>query len=209
MADSPSTLDGFTMGSGRLVNRPPFYHRFPLIRLMHANRWMWALTAIVSLMTVPTLAVDSSTQNTHRLQQEQLQDFLRYCQNGPLPQLQAIHEDHPDWIRTARTATGETCLHLACLAGHTAGLDWLLGLPDGPTLMELRTLGDRALRETPLVMSVKNGHGAAARRLLEAGADVNVEFDSESAARARAHVTGESSAGHSHDCFSVDGALTH
>ena len=143
------------------------------------SRPLLLLLLIVSCFTRSSC----STKDSYDDHAAELLQFFRACQSGPLSKLQSILTENADWVSTRRTATGETCLHLASLTGQADTIRWLVDETKHHAQhleLDARTRGDRTLRETPLSMSVKNGHVEAARVLLEAGANVNLEFDSES-----------------------------
>ena len=141
---------------------------------------LWLLLVVITCLARIGDAKDSDDHVA------ELVSFFRACQSGPLSKLQSILKHNPDWVSTRRTATGETCLHLSSLTGQVDTIRWLVQTTeDGDAShakhldLDARTRGDTSLRETPLSMSVKNGHVEAARALLEAGASANLEFDSE------------------------------
>jgi ankyrin repeat protein len=103
-------------------------------------------------------------------------ELFQACQKGPASKVKEILTHHPDWI-PSRIASGETCLHTASITGQVDVIELLVG--NFKMNPNVQTKGHGALRDTPLSMNVKNGNVQAAKVLLENGADVHLDFDSE------------------------------
>jgi ankyrin repeat protein len=149
-----------------------------------SSYWLRCLLFIIALNARTAVSGGNAADHEHDDDSTRMMQFFQACQNGPLSSLQEILDQHPTWLQTHRTATGESCLHLASLTGYLPVMEWLLQSPldssSNPHRMDvnIRSMGDRSLRETPLSMAVKNANVKAAKLLLEAGADVNLDIDS-------------------------------
>lgn len=87
--------------------------------------------------------------------------------------LESMLETHPAFA-TAHSQMGESCLHAASILGQTAATKAVLKAGGDP---DARSTFAQGLRMTPLSWNVFGGHVENARVLLEAGADVNMDFD--------------------------------
>lgn len=100
-------------------------------------------------------------------------DFMMACTEGNLQVLEIMIEEHPDFI-TKRTKQGESCLHGAGIKGQTGVTKTILRHGGNP---DQRSTFSQGLRMTPLSWNVYGGHIETAKILLEAGANVNLDFD--------------------------------
>ena len=101
-------------------------------------------------------------------------DFLHACTNGDVPQVQALLQEHPEWVN-GRSEQGETCLHVAGIYGQPDISRLLLQAGANPNV---RSTFEHGLRMTPLSWNVYAGHVENARVLLQEGkANVNMDFD--------------------------------
>jgi hypothetical protein len=99
--------------------------------------------------------------------------FLTACAEGNLPVVEILLEEHPD-IVTGQSRQGESCLHAAGIYGQTAVTKLVLQHGGNPNQ---RSTFEQGLRMTPLSWNVYGGHVETSRTLLEAGANVNMDFD--------------------------------
>jgi Ankyrin repeats (3 copies) len=99
--------------------------------------------------------------------------FLTACAEGNLQVVEILLEEHPD-IVTGQSRQGESCLHAAGIYGQTAVTKLVLQHGGNPNQ---RSTFAQGLRMTPLSWNVYGGHVETARALLEAGGNVNMDFD--------------------------------
>jgi ankyrin repeat protein len=102
--------------------------------------------------------------------------FLMACSDGNQQVLEIMLEEYPDFS-TGQSKQGESCLHAAAIYGRTSITQYVLNHGGNPNQ---RSTFAQGLRMTPLSWNVYGGHVDTARALLEAGADVNMDFDSSS-----------------------------
>jgi hypothetical protein len=100
--------------------------------------------------------------------------FFDACSGGDTNRVTTSLEEHPNWIN-AYTENGETCLHLTGIYGQSSVTKVLLKKGADPNI---RSTFDNGLRMHPLSWNVYGGHLDNIQLLLEAGADVNLDFDS-------------------------------
>eukprot|EP00586_Coscinodiscus_wailesii_P018181 CAMPEP_0172517594 /NCGR_PEP_ID=MMETSP1066-20121228/286342_1 /TAXON_ID=671091 /ORGANISM="Coscinodiscus wailesii, Strain CCMP2513" /LENGTH=150 /DNA_ID=CAMNT_0013299675 /DNA_START=239 /DNA_END=691 /DNA_ORIENTATION=+ len=97
------------------------------------------------------------------------------CSGGKADAVKKMLLDNKnDDIANARTKDGETCLHLAGIYGSVPVTKLLLEHGANPNV---RTTLKQGLRMHPLSWNVYAGHSDVVDVLLEAGADVNADFD--------------------------------
>jgi ankyrin repeat protein len=101
-------------------------------------------------------------------------DFWLSCSGGKLQGIRKALKEHPAWVNTI-SGTGESCLHLAGIYGHTEVTELLLLNGADPNI---RSTWEEGLRMHPLSWNVYGGHVENVKLLLEHGADVNADFDS-------------------------------
>ena len=99
--------------------------------------------------------------------------FFLLCSGGDAAKLTTLLEAHPDWVHAA-TENGESCLHLTGIMGQTDVTRLLLEKGANPNV---RSTFEQGLRMHPLSWNVYGNHYDNAQLLLEAGADVNADFD--------------------------------
>lgn len=158
-------LDQYLFPSNRRVDR-----------IDHALRWtIWVALAVLFL-TLPdsyefTVADDTSTSSSTS---SPGQDFFHACSGGDVDLVAKSLTEHPDWM-AARTAHGETCLHLTGIYGKAGVTALLLQRGADPNV---RSTYEKGLRMHPLSWNVYGGHLENIELLLEHGADVDLDFDS-------------------------------
>jgi ankyrin repeat protein len=99
--------------------------------------------------------------------------FLMACSQGNMEVVEIMIEEHPEFV-TGQSQNGESCLHVAGILGQVDITNYVLRHGGNPNQRSTYVHG---LRMTPLSWNVYGGHVANVRALLEAGADVNMEFD--------------------------------
>lgn len=101
-------------------------------------------------------------------------EFFNACSGGDTAFVTMSLKEHPEWVN-AYTQNGETCLHLTGIYGADRVTEILLGNGADPNI---RSTYEKGLRMHPLSWNVYGGHLANIELLLEAGADINLDFDS-------------------------------
>jgi ankyrin repeat protein len=139
-----------------------------LSKVDHALRFTIRLFLFVLFLTLPDLYEFALAEETPGI------DFFNACSGGDVDQITKALEEHPSWAN-AYTENGETCLHLTGIFGHSAVTKILLNKGADPNI---RSTFEKGLRMHPLSWNVYGGHLANIELLLDAGADVNLDFDS-------------------------------
>jgi len=104
---------------------------------------------------------------------DEFSKYLHACSEGELELVEILLEEHPEYANRQSTQ-GEGCLHVAAILGQTAITKTALKAGADPN--QRSTFGE-GLRMTPLSWNVYGGHVDTAKALLEAGANVNLDFD--------------------------------
>eukprot|EP00978_Attheya_sp_CCMP212_P041209 scaffold233258_cov55-Attheya_sp.AAC.2 len=99
--------------------------------------------------------------------------FFTACSSGDVELIAAELSKNKEWANT-RTQDGETCLHLAAIPGSEALTKILLEAGADPNVRSTFKMG---LRMHPLSWNVYGGHYKSAILLLDAGADIDADFD--------------------------------
>jgi len=118
-------------------------------------------------------AAEKTAEESSKIKEKPGDDFFLLCSGGDAEKLKTIFETHPDWVH-AVTDNGESCLHLTGIMGQTEVTRLLLQRGADPNI---RSTFSEGLRMHPLSWNVYSNHVDNARLLLEAGADVNADFD--------------------------------
>jgi ankyrin repeat protein len=107
--------------------------------------------------------------------------FLMACSQGDIDAVTRIivDEQHTEFV-TSSSRSGESCLHVAGILGQAMITKFILKHGGNPNQ---RSLYKEGLRMTPLSWNVYGNHVENVRLLLQAGADVNLDFDSVVVAR--------------------------
>lgn len=101
-------------------------------------------------------------------------EFFNACSGGDTAFVLKSLKEHPEWVN-AHTQNGETCLHLTGIYGADRVTQVLVDNGANPNI---RSTYEKGLRMHPLSWNVYGGHLANIEILLEAGADINLDFDS-------------------------------
>mmetsp|Transcript_2658 Transcript_2658/g.5753 ORF Transcript_2658/g.5753 Transcript_2658/m.5753 type:complete len:220 (-) Transcript_2658:186-845(-) len=159
-------LDQYLFPSNRRVDR-----------IDHALRWtIWVASAVLFL-TLPDLyefAMADDASASASASSSPGQDFFHACSGGDVDLVAKSLTEHPHWM-TARTAHGETCLHLTGIYGKAGVTALLLQRGADPNV---RSTYEKGLRMHPLSWNVYGGHLENIELLLEHGADIDLDFDS-------------------------------
>lgn len=135
------------------------------------------LRAILSLLIVILLSSRAEAVNAEAEDDGEMGDpfehFLKACSEGNMEVVEIMLEEHPEFV-TGQSTQGESCLHGAGILGQMAVTKAVLKAGGNPNQ---RSTFAQGLRMTPLSWNVYGGHVENARVLLEAGADVNMDFD--------------------------------
>lgn len=132
----------------------------------------WAIP-VLFIGLLSSRAIDSKSQHEGDDEQDPFDDFLFACSEGNMEVLEIMIEEHPDFP-TSQSKEGESCLHAAGILGQAAVTKAVLKAGGNPNQ---RSTFAQGLRMTPLSWNVFGGHVENAKLLLEAGADVNMDFD--------------------------------
>jgi ankyrin repeat protein len=95
------------------------------------------------------------------------------CTEGKIDALKAMLAVHPSWVHR-RSEQGESCLHVAGILGQQEVTSLVLNAGGDPNIRSTFALG---LRMHPLSWNVYHGHVGNVRRLLQGGANVNLDVD--------------------------------
>ena len=104
---------------------------------------------------------------------ESFDQFLMACSKGDMEIVETTLQDHPDFVR-GQSRNGESCLHVAGILGQANVTRYILEHGGNPNQ---RSTYEHGLRMTPLSWNVYGRHVQNIQLLLEAGADVNLDFD--------------------------------
>ena len=145
-----------------------FPHHRRMDKIDHALRWSIQIASLILFLTLSDLYTLVAAQ------EEAGVDFFNACSGGDTSLVTKSLKEHPDWAN-AYTQNGETCLHLTGIYGHSEVTKILLNKGADPNI---RSTYEKGLRMHPLSWNVYGGHLGNIELLLEAGADINLDFDS-------------------------------
>ena len=116
---------------------------------------------------------NDNNDNNNNSEKSPDESFFLLCSGGEAEKVRELLEEHPEWVH-AVTDHGESCLHLTGIYGQTDVTKLLL---QGGADPNYRSTFSEGLRMHPLSWNVYGNHYDNAKLLLEAGADVNADFD--------------------------------
>lgn len=163
---------------------------------------LFARLAVCLLVHVSSRAARASgveeDEKTHRTDADadaSVPPLTRAVSDGNLPEVIAVLKSFPESC-DARTAYGETALHVASIEPRGDVVAALLRACGTPTFLDARTRGGRYLKMTALHWMVHGGtkaHEEGVEALLRAGADATLRNEEGATARdmARAFADGE------------------
>lgn len=99
--------------------------------------------------------------------------FLMACSKGDMDLVEEEVRVHPEFV-LGQSRNGESCLHVAGILGQADVTRFILQHGGNPNQ---RSTYEHGLRMTPLSWNVYGKHLPNIKLLLEAGADVNLDFD--------------------------------
>lgn len=100
-------------------------------------------------------------------------EFLMACSKGDMRIVENEIREHPEYV-LGQSRSGESCLHVAGILGQSDVTRFILQHGGNPNQ---RSTYEHGLRMTPLAWNVYGKHVSNVKLLLEAGADVNLDFD--------------------------------
>jgi ankyrin repeat protein len=100
-------------------------------------------------------------------------NFLMACSKGDMGTVENEVREHPEFV-LGQSRNGESCLHVAGILGQVDVTRFILQHGGNPNQ---RSTYEHGLRMAPLSWNVYGKHVTNVRLLLEAGADVNLDFD--------------------------------
>jgi ankyrin repeat protein len=100
-------------------------------------------------------------------------EFLMACSKGDMQIVENEVREHPEYV-LGQSRNGESCLHVAGILGQADVTRFILQHGGNPNQ---RSTYEHGLRMTPLSWNVYGKHLSNVRLLLDAGADVNLDFD--------------------------------
>jgi ankyrin repeat protein len=99
--------------------------------------------------------------------------FVMACSQGEMNIVVQLVQEHPEYV-IGYSKNGESCLHVAGILGQSNVTQFILLKGGNPNQ---RSLNKQGLRMTPLSWNVYGNHIENVKLLLDAGANVNLDFD--------------------------------
>lgn len=121
-------------------------------------------------------ATTKYTNDIDEIDAKDFEKFLMACSQGDIDTVKEYIEKDTAYYVTAYSKNGgESCLHVAGILGQSSITQYILQHGGNPNQRSQNA--QDGLRMTPLSWNVYGNHIENAQLLLEAGADVNLDFD--------------------------------